>query len=247
VEVFFMQRNVGRRFRLLLPAFLVGLFLFACTDETTVLPPSAEPSGVTVAGQGSAFGAPDVAVVTLGVEAEAPTVEGARTQAADAMDGMVQALKDGGVAEEDIQTTRFSVQPRYDVEDNKQVLRGFVVTNIVTAKLRDIDKTGELIDAALTAGGDLSRVDSLSFTIDDPTTLETEARQLAVEEARQRAETLADAAGTELGRVLSITESGGPVPVAFDEAAVAEQGATTIEVGELEVHVQVQIVYEITD
>ncbi|MEX1253165.1 MAG: SIMPL domain-containing protein [Dehalococcoidia bacterium] len=231
----------------LLVALAIGLALYACTDETTVLPSEGEPSGVTVAGAGSAFGVPDVAVVTLGVEAEAATVEEARGQAAGSMEGIIQALKDGGVNEDDIQTSRFSVQPRYDFEQDRQVLRGFVVTNIVTAKLREIDKTGELVDAALTAGGDLSRVDNLSFTIDDPSDIETEARRLAVNEARQRAETLADAAGAELGRVLSITESGGAVPVPSGEGDARDEGVTPIEPGELEVQVQVQIVYELKD
>jgi uncharacterized protein YggE len=231
----------------LVGALAIGLALFACTDETTVLPSEGEPSGVTVSGAGSAFGVPDVAVVTLGVEADAATVEEARGQAAASMEGMIQALKDGGVNEDDIQTTRFSVQPRYDFENDRQVLRGFVVTNIVTAKLREIDKTGDLVDAALQAGGDLARVESLSFTIDDPSTLETEARRLAVDEARQRAETLADAAGAELGRVLSITESGGAVPVPSGEGAARDEGVTPIEPGELEVQVQVQVVYELKD
>jgi hypothetical protein len=234
---------------LLLPIVAAfGLLLLACTDETTVLPPDREPSGVTVAGQGSALGVPDVAVLTLGVEAEAATVGEARTQAASAMDAMLQALKDGGVDEDDIQTVRFSVQPRYDFEDNRQVLRGFVVTNVATAKVREIDTAGELVDAALAAGGDLSRVDSIGFTIDDPSELEAEARRLAVEEARRRAETLADAAGAELGRVLSITESGGAVPVPGGEVPVGrDEGETPIEPGEIEVQVQVQVVYELKD
>jgi uncharacterized protein YggE len=240
--------HASARLRLLLPVAALGLLLLACTDETTVLPPDTEPSGVTVAGEGSAFGVPDVAVLALGVEAEAATVGEARTQAADAMESMLQALKDGGVDEDDIQTARFSVQPRYDFEDNRQVLRGFVVTNVATAKVREIDKTGELVDAALAAGGDLSRVDSVSFTIDDPSELEGEARRLAVEEARQRAETLADAAGAELGRVLSITESGGGVPVPSGEVPVVrDEGEAPIQPGELEVQVQVQVVYEIRD
>lgn len=241
------QRVHVMRSAWLLVALAIGLALFACTDETTVLPSEGEPAGVTVSGAGSAFGVPDVAVLTLGVEAEAATVEEARGQAAGSMEGMVQALKDGGVTNDDIQTTRFSVQPRYDLENDRQMLRGFLVTNIVTAKLREIDKTGELVDAALTAGGDLSRVDSLTFTIDDPSTLETEARRLAVDEARQRAETLADAAAAELGRVLSITESGGAVPVFAGEGAARDEGVTPIEPGELEVQVQVQVVYELKD
>jgi len=228
----------------------LGLLAFACTNETTVLPPSQELPGVTVSGSGSAFGEPDVAELSLGVEAEAAGVSEARSRAAEAMEAMLTALKDGGVADEDIQTTRFSVQPRFDYIDGRQELRGFVVTNIVIAKIREIDDTGGLIDSALEAGGDLARVDNLRFTIDDPSALEEQARQEAMAEARRKAETLAQAAGVELGPPRSISESGGPQPVPFELRSVpgaGELAATPIEVGELEVRVQVQVVYALEE
>lgn len=230
----------------LLAAAVLGLLAAACT-ETTVLPPEREEPGITVTGSGSAFGAPDVAVLTLGVEAEAKSVGDARSQAAEAMDGMLRALKDGGVDDKDIQTTRFSVQPVYDYTKERQELRGFLVSNIATVKVREIDKTGELIDAALVAGGDRARVESLQFTIDDPSALEDEARKEAMAEARSKAETLAEAAGVELGPPRSISEGGGPVPIPFERALAAghaaEEVPTPIELGELEVQVQVSVVY----
>ncbi len=236
----------GKTF-LLVGAVALGLFALACTTRTTVLPPDREAPGVNVRGSGSVFGEPDVAVLTLGVEAEAASVGEARTQAATAMDAMLSTLKDGGVEDDDIQTTRFSVQPRFDFIDGRQILRGFVVSNVVTAKIRTIDDTGDLIDAAVDAGGDLARVQNLRFTIDDPSALEDEARRLAMQEAKRKAETLADAAGVELGAPRSISESGGAVPIAFGAAAFdAEfqlEARTPIEVGELEVRVQVQVVY----
>ena len=235
--------------RLLLPAaaLALGLLAFGCRTETNVVSPDQESPGITVSGSGSVFGEPDIAVVTLGVEAQADSVGDARTQAAERMDGMISALKDGGVADEDIQTTRFSVQPLYDFTDGRQVLRGFIVSNVATVKIREIDNTGTLIDAALEAGGDLSRVESLNFTIDDPSALEEEARTKAVEDAAQRAQTLADAAGVELGKARSIVESRSPIvpgDFARDEASQAAGGALTpVELGQLEVQVDVQVVY----
>jgi len=227
---------------------LAGLALaaLACSTETSVVTPDQQAPGVSVSGEGSVFGEPDVAVVTLGVDAQADSVGAAREEAATAMDAMLSALKDGGVEEKDIQTARFSVQPLYDFTDGKQVLRGFSVSNIVTAKIRDIDTTGDLLDAAITAGGDLARVDSLLFTIDDPSTLEAQARVDAMEDARGKAETLAQAGGVGLGDPRSISEGGGAVPLTF-EGAEALQAADTarspIELGELEVRVNVQVVY----
>lgn len=227
----------------------LGLLALACAEEITVLSPDQQAPAIDVSGSGTASAAPDVAVLSLGVEAEADSVGEARAQAAEAMDAMLAALKDGGVADEDIQTTSFSVQPRFDVIEQRQVLRGFAVDNIVSVKIRSIDDTGELIDAALAAGGDLARIESVRFTIDDPSSLEDEARQEAMAEARRKAETLAQAAGVNLGRPRSISETGGQLPdrfQAFDGGfADAELAATPIELGELEVRVSVQVVYEL--
>jgi uncharacterized protein YggE len=200
-----------------------------------------------VSGSGSVLGEPDIALVTLGVEADAASVGEARQQAADSMNAMLDALKEGGVAEEDLQTTSFSVQPRYDFRDGRQTLLGFTVSNLVTAKIRNIDDTGDLVDAAIEAGGNLARVQNLQFTIDDPASLQDEARREAMADARSKAETLADAAGVGLGDARSINESGGVVAFDFAERGLAlpagDAAASPIQVGELEVRVDVQVVY----
>lgn len=230
---------------------LLGFALVGCTDEgTTVVTPGAPAEGISVSGSGSAFGAPDVAVLQMGVSVLKPSVKEARQQAASAMQDVVDSMKDNGIEEKDIQTTRFSVHAEYDYRNDRQELRGFRVTNIVTAKLRDIDKTGDVLDDVIEAGGDLVEVQSVNFTIDDPDELREEARREAVEDARQKAETLAELADVKLGKPLSISESGGPVPIPYRGAAemglaVEEEAPTPIEVGELEVAISVQIVYAI--
>lgn len=241
-----------RRFGLLGVAALglLALLALACTTtKTTVLPQSAQ-TGITVGGEGSVYGTPDVAEVSLGVEATASSVGDARSKAAASMDAMLKALKDGGVADKDIQTTQFSVQPQYDYTANKQTIIGFSVSNIVVVKIHDIDKTGELVDAAVTAGGDQARVQSLQFTIDDPTSLKNQAREKAMADAKSRAETLAKAAGVTLGAPISISESGGATPIFYDgdrSGAFLEQAAanTPIETGQLQVQIQVSVVYEL--
>jgi len=227
----------------------LGLFALGCDTETTVLTGGNEQQGITVSGEGSVYGAPDVAIATLGVQADAATVGEARSKAAESMDAMVASLKAGGVDEKDIQTTQYSVDARYDYSNNKQTIIGFTVSNIATAKIRDIDKTGELVDAAVTAGGDQARVQGLTFTIDDPSVLQDEARTKAMADAKSRAETLAQAAGVELGKPRSINESGGPTPIYYDEmragfALEAAAPGTPIETGQLQVQVQVSVVYE---
>jgi len=230
---------------------LLAFALVGCeSQETITVPPGAQAEGISVSGSGSAFGAPDVALIQLGVSVLKPSVKQAREQAASAMQDVLDSMKDNGIDDEDIQTTRFSVQAEYDYDEGRQTLRGFRVINVVTAKLRDIDKTGDVLDGAIKAGGDLVEVQSVNFTIDDPDELREEARREAVEDARQKAETLAELAGVKMGKPLSISESSGPTPVQYRGATemavpLPEAPPTPIEVGELEVSIDVQIVYAI--
>ena len=232
----------------LIALLAVGLLALACTETTLLQSDRDQSPGISVSGTGSVFGEPDVAILTLGVEAQADSVGEARAEAAEAMDAMVTVLKDSGVKDSDIQTSRFSVEPRYNFRDGEQELIGFFVNNLVTVKIRDIDETGTLIDDVVEAGGDLTRVQNLRFTIDDPEELQQEARRLAMENAKSKAETLADAAGVGLGTPRSISESGGARSIDFGERAFladfdAAGASTAIEVGELEVQIQVQVVY----
>lgn len=232
---------------------ILAVFAIACSSKTVVQPADQQSAGVSVSGQGTATGVPDVAVLTLGVQVQEDTVSLARERAAAAMDAMIASLRDGGVAEEDVQTTRFSVQPNFDFQNGEQILRGYIVENTVTARIRSIDDTGDLIDGALEVGGNLARVQELRFTIDDPSALEDEARQAAMADAQAKAQTLADAAGVDLGKPRAISESGGALPVAFDEARAfggaeaADIASTPIEVGELDVIIYVNVVYGLED
>lgn len=235
------------RFAVLAAVTLAVLATGCSAGDTTIVDSNQAPPGITVTGEGSVFGEPDVAVLTLGVESDAATVSDARAQAGESMDAMLKSLKDGGVADKDVQTTRFSVQPKYDFTKQQQQIIGFMVSNIATVKIRNIDKTGELVDAAVTAGGDRARVESLQFTIDDPSTLEDQAREKAMAEAKSKADALAKAGSIKIGKPRSITEGGGVTPIAFDQSdfrdAAAEAPSTAIEVGELEVRVTVSVVY----
>ena len=224
----------------------------ACGDTITRVDDSGgnQPSGITVSGEGKATGKPDIALITLGVSKEAVSVEAARSGAAASLDAMIKSMRDNGVAKDDIQTEQFSIQPEYDYSNNKQTLRGFRVTNVVSAKVRDIDKTSKVVDDAATAGGNDAQVQNIAFTIDKPDELKKQAREAAVADAKERAETLAATTGVSVGEPVYITESGGGVPVplyyggeARDSAGAAP--ATPIEPGTLDVTISVTVTWSI--
>jgi len=231
-------------------AVLLGLaaLAVACTTENIKVQPPAQVQGISVSGTGEASGAPDLALVELGVSAEGKTVKEARDTAATAMNDVLDALKGDDVAEKDVQTRQFRIEPEYQYPDGKQELIGFRVTNIVEAKVRDLDRVGEVIDDVAKAGGDIVQIQGLSFTIEKPEDLRAQARQEAMADARARAEGLAELAGVKLGKPISVTESAVAPPTAFREAAPMGQGggeATPIQAGELEVSVTVDVLFAI--
>jgi len=212
---------------------------------------SSQQEGIWVTGQGKVFAAPDIVTLRLGVEAQEASVAEAQTQAKEAMDKVMAALTDNGVAEKDIQTQYFSIRrvTKWDSEKEEETVIGYRVTNTVTAKIRDTDKAGAIIDAVAEAGGDLTRINSIGFSIDDPSAYYEEAREKAMADAKAKAEQLAELAGVTLGKPTYISE-GIQVPpitrgVVYEEAVPAPAPETPIVPGEMEISLSVQVVYAI--
>jgi uncharacterized protein YggE len=237
---------------LLMPAVgLVALLAVACDGGDTIVQNTNQgATGISANGTGQAFGEPDIAIVTVGVNVQRETVEQARNDAAEAQEAVIDSLKANGIDEKDIQTVGYSVYPQYDYSRNTQgAIIGYVVSNTVTAKIRDLDTTGQVLDDATVAGGNDAIVQGVSFTIDDPSELQEAARREAVDKARAQAEQLADAAGVTLGDIISISESGGFFPAARGGAALDSSAQvpveTPIEPGQVEVNITVNIQFAI--
>jgi len=152
---------------LVIPAVLLSGC--SCGGPTTagVVNLTNQQLGIWVTGEGEVTAVPDIANIRLGVEAQAETVDAAQAEAAEAMDGVMTSLKDNGVAEKDIQTKYFSVHQvtRWDRDEDEEVILGYRVTNTVTAKIRDIEEVGTIIDAVIEAGGDLIRINNIEFSV----------------------------------------------------------------------------------
>jgi len=216
----------------------------AAADATTTTTNSSRT--IVATGTARVRGTPDVLTVMLGVTSRGHTVGEALDRNNAAARKVIEVLLDGGVDKKDIQTTNFSIGPIYG--DNASDVQGYQVSNVVVAQLRDLDKSGSLLDKAAQAGGDDVVVRNVSFDIDDTSDLVASARADAVKRARNQAEQLATAAGVQLGDVLTISESSqdvGPFMAAPEAADARAATSVPIQTGSQELTVQVSVVFSI--
>lgn len=200
-----------------------------------------------VSGEGSVFVVPDVARVSVGISANAPTVKGAQDQMNAAINKVSQAVKALGVDSKDIQTTNYNINPTYDYTAGSQKITGYSASTNLSIKVRKIEKVNNVIDAATQAGA--NQVGGVSFDVDDKTKAENDARQKAIADAKSKAETAAKEGGFSLGRLINYSEnSQSPIlPRAMAVGAVgkADSNATQVETGTNEIKISVTLSYEI--
>ncbi len=215
-------------------------------DLTGALQTSTDANtGILVSGQGMASAKPDIALAIIGVETTAPRLADATSQNTTKMNAVLEKLKSLGIADKDIQTVDYSVtpiqnQPRPD-SNAQPTITGYRVSNQVRVTIRKIADVGNILDQALTAGA--NRVYGISFSVDDPSAFQQQARAAAIKDAQDKASQLAKNAGLSLGPVLSITEaSTGPRPMlAAADSFGAAAASVPVQTGELQIMVSVQM------
>jgi uncharacterized protein YggE len=209
------------------------------------------PPRIMVGGEGEATVKPDLALLTLSVMREAPTAREALTANNEAMAKVLAAMKESGVAERDLQTAGIQINPRYNYTNKpdgsqEAQLVAYQVLNTLSIRVRDIAKTGEIIDKSVTLG--VNQGGSITFTNDDPAATITEARKKAVADAMDKAKTLSQAAGVTLGRVVEMSEvnySQPPLPINAKAFAQDAAGAAPIAAGENAYRIQVNMTFEL--
>jgi uncharacterized protein YggE len=184
---------------------------------------------IQVTGEGSSNVAPDMAVLSLSVMREATTARDALSANSAAMTKVLEAMIALGIAQRDVQTSNFSIQPRYSNPprqgpgaDEPRKLVGYTVRNSVSVRVRDISRVGEVLDTSVTLG--VNEGGSILFANDDPTKVIEQARVDAVQQALAKARTLASAAGVKVGKVLEISEqsyNSPPMPMARAQMAMS--------------------------
>lgn len=201
-------------------------------------------SQIVVTGTGVVSAAPDMAVLRIGVTREARTASEAMAGANTAAAKVLDAIDAAGIAPRDVQTASISLSPVWDHSNGRPPqARGYVASNDLTVRVRDLDGLGGLLDAVIGDGANM--LNGLSFSIAEPGTLEAEARAGAVADARSKAETLATAADVVLGPVLQISEGGGMVSPAPMMRGAMLEAATPVATGELDIRVTVSMVFAI--
>jgi len=210
---------------------------------------------IVVTGEGQAASAPDMAIVSMVVLQEKPTAREALTANNEAMAKVLDAMKKAGIAERDLQTSGFNIEPRYVYPDNKDNTQppeapkivGYAVSNSLTVRVRDLKKVGDILDQSVTLG--VNQGGNLTFTNDKPEAIVEEARKNAVANALAKAKTLTEAAGVGLGKVIEISEqSYSPRPMPMGQAkmmAAAPADSVPIATGENTYNVNVNVTFEL--
>jgi hypothetical protein len=199
---------------------------------------------LTVSASGKVTVVPDVARVYLGVSLTKPTVKAARDAAATAMTNILTAIKALGVADTDIQTTGLNLSTQYAIGSSTKIV-GYAISEQVQVTVRDLDKAGDVVDAATAKGA--TDVNGISFEIADPAKAQNDARAAAIIAARASALAMASAAQVTLGAVLSIADAGASTPIYYGVASAAPMAdvKTPVQPGTQDVSAVVTVVFEL--
>ncbi len=239
-----------------LSAYLVSLTRNAWENYNYIGKSPEYQDRVSVSGLGEVTAKPDVALVNVGIITQKSTVEEAQTENNNKMNAIITELKGQyKIAEEDIKTSYYQINPRYDWTEGRQRIIGYEVSQSVEVKVRNFDNIGKIVSMAGEKGA--NSVSGPNFTIDDPEVYKAEARKEAIAQAKEKAKSLADEVGINLGRIVGFSEDmATPSYYAGDYAygmgsSVEEKALSSavpqadIQSGSQEVKVNVYITYEI--
>lgn len=239
-------------------AFLIigALFFWQSTFNSATVEAQTEsqtngalPKTITVVGEGTVNVEPDTAQVNIGVEIVEPDVKTANTKATETIDAIIAALQAQGINNQNLQTSNLNIwiERPYTPEGAPSDRALYHVSNQVNVTIRDLSKVGAILDAAIQAGA--NNMYGVTFKLADPSTLESDTRSQAIDDARAKAEELAQLAGVELGDVISVSEVIGSGSGSFYNTQFSAEGlgggGGGITPGELQMTTQLQVVFSV--
>lgn len=233
--------------KMIIAAMLAGSTLFAGQAMATQVTISATNPVIDLSVTEYADAVPDVASFSTGVQTLAPSANEAVRQNNAQMAAVIARLKRLGIADKDIQTTQLSLNQQFDYAEGRQVFRGFMANNMVTAKLRDLSKMPQFLDALASDGA--TNFNGPVFSVDDDSKLRQQARDKVWDSALARAQAIARKAGFSSVRALRIEEQAGdfggiPMPVMAMEAAGASSKASPIAPGQVRIGSTMNFTFE---
>jgi uncharacterized protein YggE len=202
---------------------------------------------ITFSGEGKISTKPDTAFVDFSVVTQGTKISDVQSANTEKMNKVTEFLKGYGIEDKDIKTTNYNLYPQYNYENYRvpQII-GYQITQTLSIKIKNLEKVGEIMEKVVALG--INQVNSLYFGVEDDEQLKEQARDLAIADAKEKAETLALQLGIRLGRLKGFSEtvSGYPVPI-YDAAKAYGMGggnAPEIQTGESEIVIDVMLTYE---
>lgn len=231
--------------------FFLGLFLFAKFGPsipfsvTQVTTNKTEPFFVSA--EGKITTKPDIALINVGFTTNGMSVAEVQNQANQTINKISADLKRLGIGDKDIQTTNYNLRPNYDYRASPQKIIGYIIDVNLRVKVRDFAKVNSVIDTSTANGA--NQIGSLSFTVEDLEKFQSQARKIAIDNAKKKAAEIANESGITLGKLINVSEgfNESPRPMAMDLKVTGLGGGgspTDIQAGSSEIAVTVTLSYE---
>ncbi len=229
---------------------LVALFYAGSLFYNFQTLPQNYPQEISVSGSGKVYAKPDVAVLVLGVENRGAKISDIVKDNTDKMNKIISDAKGSGVDEKDIQTTQYTITPEYNwTERGGRTFIGYVLTQQITAKIRDFEKIGSILDKTTADGA--NAIGDLQFTIDNPEQVQADARAKAIEQAKGKATVLAKQSGLKIVKLINVSENGYyPQPLYGKGGGVATMESSAnvapdIQPGQMEISSTITLTYRV--
>lgn len=240
---------ISRKYLFVVISLMLALGLAACSGAVAVPAAKEAPTrSLSASGTGIVYLVPDLAYINIGVQSRAEDVGVALRENNAQAQSISKVLMDMGVEQKDIQTSAFNVYPQPQYGPTGEITQtDYVVDNVVVVTIRDLSKLGEMLDAVVKAGA--NNINSIQFDVTDKKTAMIEARKAAIEDAKNTAQQIAEAAAVELDEILSVNtySAGSPVPV-FEGKGIGGSYAASeapVSAGQLILTVNADITYSI--
>ena len=253
----FVPKWVAVGLGVLLMLFVLLLIVQKGSDLKTSFANKKPANTISVSGEGKVTAVPNLATVTVGVMTQANTATDAKNQNNDKINKVTAFIKSQGIDAKDIKTENYNLNPSYDYTKGTPAITGYQITQNVSVKVHNVDKSADtlnkIMDGVVNNGA--NQVYGVNLTLENPSDLQQQARNAAIENAKQKAQELAKTAGLTLGKVISISEGNNPIvtpmPYALEArdqsmgSAVAKSIAPSIETGDQEISEIMTVTFEV--